>query len=151
MKRQRLAVVGLFTIGAALVVAPPEPTTAAWTLPQQMKGTFEAGTVMPPTSLTCTAGGLQDVRFSWALPAAGLPITGYKWTLTPTSLAGPSDAGIINNPGQTSVPVSFDILAIGSAEFSIVAKGPGNWESAPVKGRVSVLGLLIPVSTSCTV
>lgn len=153
MKRQRIAVAGLLTLSTALVAVPPEPTTAAWTVPQQAKGTFQAGTVMPPTSLSCTAGALQNASFTWALPSGGLPRTGYKWTLTATTAGGPSGGGTISDPQETSLPVPSGVLTSGTSEFTLVAAGPGGWDSSPVKGEVTVhLGLLgIPISTDCRI
>jgi hypothetical protein len=152
VKRRLLAVVGLLTLAAALVVAPPEPTTAAWTLPQQASGTFKAGTVMPPTSLTCTAGVGQDVVFKWVVPAGDLATTGYRWTLTPTSPGGPNDFGSIEDPAETSHTLSGKLLALGSARFSLYAVGPSDWEAVPVSGQATfTTALFIPVITSCSV
>ncbi|MDQ0866448.1 hypothetical protein [Arthrobacter globiformis] len=148
MKRKRLAVVGLLTVGAALVVAPPEPTTAAWTLPQGARGTFTAGTVMPPTSLTCSGGLFKNATFSWGAPTEGLlPVSGYEWTLTPQ---GGSPSGP-NTTTDTSAPMPPEILNAGTSTFSLVAVGPGGWKSAAVQQtiyRLAAVGL--PVYSSCT-
>jgi hypothetical protein len=148
VKRQRLAVVGLLTLAGALMVAPPEPTTAAWTLPQGAQGTFTAGIVLPPTSLTCSGGLLKNATFSWEAPTEGLqPISGYEWTLTPQG-GSPSAPNATTN---TSAPMPPDILNAGTSTFSLVAVGPGGWKSAAVQGtiyRLAAIGL--PVYSSCT-
>jgi hypothetical protein len=153
VKRRHLAGVGLLTLVGALVAAPPELTTAAWTVPQQAQGTLQAGTVMPPRSLNCTAGALQDARFTWTLPDGGLPRTGYEWTLTATTAGASSGGGTILDPEATGVTVPSGILTSGTSEFTLVAAGPGDWDSVPVKGEVTVvLSLLgIPVGTTCRI
>lgn len=153
MKRQRLAVVGLLALVGAFAVAPPEPTTAAWIVPQRAEATLAAGTVMPPTSLTCSAVDLREVRFSWTLPDGGLPRSGYAWTLTPSNPGGPTGQGSSNNGSQASLDVSYGVLASGSADFSLVAVGPGGWKSAPVKAEVTVLLSLLglPLGTDCKI
>ena len=151
MKRQRLAVVGLFTIGAALVVAPPEPTTAAWTLPQQMKGTFEAGTVMPPTSFRCVKDGLiSEVTFKWTAPVGGLERTAYEWTLTPPGSSQPIKQAP-RGPAETDLTVPAGLLVLGESQVSLVAKGPGGWTSTSVTGKFSAASILgVTLVSSCT-
>ncbi|GAB15000.1 hypothetical protein ARGLB_080_00640 [Arthrobacter globiformis NBRC 12137] len=151
MKRKHLAVVGLFTLAAALMVAPPEPTTAAWTLPQGAQGTFTAGTVLPPTSLMCTAGGLlTKAAFSWTAPVSGgLTRTEYQWTLTPQG----GTASLPNRlpASATELTVDAGVLDLGISTVSLVAIGPGGWRSVAVEGTVSRVSLIgIPVASGCS-
>jgi hypothetical protein len=144
VKRRLLAVVGLLTLAAALVVAPPEPTTAAWTVPQQAKGTFEAGTVMPPTWVGCARDGL-GFKFTWTTPAGGLERSKYSWTLGRGGriVSGPNSEAA----NATSLTVVADLLALGDSTVELSAVEPGGWTSSTTGTISSVLF----VGTSCSV
>jgi hypothetical protein len=144
VKGRLLAFVGLLTLAAALVVAPPEPTTAAWTLPQQANGTFQAGTVMQPAWTDCTRDGLGFI-FRWKTPPGGLPRSGYSWTLS-------RNREVVSGPNYRAADVESltvvpDLLALGESTVTLTAIGPGGWTSTTTGTITSVL----IIGTSCRV
>jgi hypothetical protein len=152
VKGRLLAVVGLLTLAAALVVAPPEPTTAAWTVPQQAKGTFEAGTVMPPTAFRCVKDGvLSEVTFEWTEPVGGIERTSYEWTLkTPGSSQPIAQTPL--GPAEHTLTVKSGLLVLGESKVSLIAKGTGGWTSASVTGAFSAASVLgITLASGCSV
>jgi hypothetical protein len=142
MKRQYLAGAGLLVIAGTLALTQNQQTLASWTDSEHTTGSFAAGSVSPPTSLACTAGLLTNVTFTWGAPAGGLTPSGYTWTVT----------GAFSDNGSTTTTSAtlHSGLAIGKANFSLVA-AVGGWTSTPVTGTVHVLGVLIPLTTSCSV
>lgn len=143
MKRRLLAVAGLLTLATALAVAPPEPTTAAWTVPNDAQGTFQAGSVMQPAWTGCTRDGLGFI-FRWKTPSGGLPRSGYSWTLS-------RDRTVVSGPNYRagdaeSLTVVPDLLALGESTVTLTAMGPGGWTSTTTGTITSVL----LVGTSCS-
>ena len=144
MKRQCLAVVGLLTLAGAIVVAPPEPTTAAWTLPLTAQATFQAGTVMQPAWTDCTRDGLGFI-FRWKTPSGALPRSGYSWTLS-------RNGAVVSGPNYRaadaeSFTVVPDLLALGESTVTLTAIGPGGWTSTTTGTITSVL----LIGTSCSI
>ncbi len=120
------------------VLAPPQSTHASWTDTEYGTGSFQAGTVNPPTNLQCTAGLLDPPTFTWDLPVGGLTRGGFTWYLSD----GFSGGGTLD-PNATEVTVPGGLLAIGSGTFHLYANGPGGWTSTEVTGTVGILtGLL---------
>lgn len=148
MKRRYVVIIAL-ALAVVAGVPHPQQTLASWTAPQYASGPLTAGTVAAPTALQCSGGLLTNLTFSWTAPVGGLPRSGYAWTVTPNGL-GPSGSGSAPS-SATSVTLPSNILAIGTGAFSITATGPGGWSSTPVTGTVTVIGVVVPVSTSCTV
>lgn len=156
-RRLVVALVGLTALVVGCLVAVPgtaagdglvEWTAAAWTDRELLRSTLTAGTVSPPTGLTCSAGLLSNVRFMWAAPTGGVTRTGYTWALS----GGLSGGGTLA-PTATSVTIPTGLLSlIATGTFTLVATGPGTWTSTVVTGHVSVTGALgIPLATGCSV
>jgi len=149
MRRRRatasLAALSLL-LGGCVVVGGASATDAAWTRTTVAGGTIAAGSVSPPTNLTCTAGLLVPVTFRWNAPVGGLTRTGYRWTMT----GGLTGSGTLA-AGATSVQLQGTLIAIGTGTFSLYAVGPGGWESAPVTGTATTLNLVLGLTTSCSV
>lgn len=141
--RRRL-VIGIATVivAAGLALAPVRTTLASWTDAEYTTGSYAAGTVLPPASLQCSAGLLTNVTFTWSTPS-GLTPSSYTWTVTGAF----SDGGTTTS---TSATLHSGALAIGTATFSVLAN-VGTWQSTAVTGTVHVIGVLVPVSTSCSV
>ncbi|MBW9095556.1 hypothetical protein JNB62_17905 [Microbacterium jejuense] len=139
-----LALVGV--LGVALL--QPSPTEAAW-VRTDVAGdtTLSAGTVAPVTQMTCTAGLLQPVTFSWTAPTGGLTRTGYRWTVT---------GGLNNNGGDlpataTSISLNTGLLGLGSGTFSLYVLGPGGWRSGAKTGSLSFATVVLDVLSTCSV
>ena len=141
-RRWILSAVALLLAGAVAVLAPPQSTHAAWTDTEYGTGSFQAGTVNPPTNLQCTAGALNPPTFTWNLPVGGLTRSGFTWFLS----GGFSGGGTLG-PNATNVTVPSELLSIGSGTFHLYANGPGGWTSTEVTGTVGMLtGLLFSCS-----
>jgi hypothetical protein len=138
MKRRHLAVTGLLACAAALAAAPPQPTTAAWAFPEYASGSFEAGTVLPPTWVSCSKSGLTVFTFRWAAPpTGGATRTGYSWTVKRGTqlVSGPTFTD------QMTLVVDSGLLPVGDLTVTLVATGTGEWTSTAISGTVSSLGL----------
>lgn len=76
-RRSIAAVIAVVGIGGAVFVARPEPSTAAWTVPDYAAGTLTPATRLPATTPSCQnrpgAGdaGAHTVRLSWASSVPG--------------------------------------------------------------------------------
>ncbi|WP_127473979.1 hypothetical protein [Microbacterium sulfonylureivorans] len=141
---------GLAVTGALLAVvlagafATPAMTDAAWTDTEvSTSSALTAGTVTPVTAMTCTAGALAPVTFTWTAPVNGLPRTGYRYTVT----GGLTTSGTLA-AGATSMQFTTALLGIGSGTFSLYAVGPGGWESVVKTGTLSFLTAIL---SSCSV
>lgn len=141
--RAAIGATALACVVLAAAVAPPAPTDAAWTDLERGTGAFSAGAVTPVTQMTCAAGLLQPVEFTWTAPVGGLTRSGYRWTVT----GGINGSGVLT-AAATTVSLSSGLLGIGSGTFSLYAVGPGGWESTAKTGTLSfTTGLL----SSCNV
>lgn len=137
-RRWILVAVGLLLSGTIAVLAPPLSTLASWTDTEYGAGSFDAGTVNPPTNLQCTASLLNPPNFTWDLPVGGLPRSGFTWYLS-----GAFSGGGTLGPTATNVTVSGGLLGIGTGTFHLYANGPGGWRSTEATGTVGMLtGLL---------
>ncbi|TSE14761.1 hypothetical protein B1A87_001265 [Arthrobacter sp. KBS0703] len=146
MKRRHLAVTGLLACAAALAAAPPQPTTAAWAFPEYASGSFEAGTVLPPTWVSCVRNGVGTFIFTWANPVGGVPRTGYEWTLSRGTqvISGPTT----ESATATSLTVTAGLVSLGDTTLTLTATGPGQWTSPSITGSISSVLIL---GTSCSV
>jgi hypothetical protein len=146
MRRRHLAVTGLLACAAALAAAPPQPTTAAWASPEYASGSFEAGTVLPPTWVSCVKNGLTAFTFTWANPEGGATRTGYNWTLSAGTqvISGPTALSAT----ATSLTVSAGLLSLGESTVTLVATGSGQWTAEPITGSITSI---LFVGTSCSV
>ena len=149
-RRRRSAAAGV-VLAAALcagTLAPVE-TDAAWVDAEVgTSSSLAAGVVAPAAGLRCTGSGLlQPVTYTWNAPTAGLPVAGYRWTLT----GGLTGNGTLGASATSVTLFSSGLLVLGSGTFSLYAVGPGGWESTRVTGTVTVLSLLLGVTSSCSV
>lgn len=96
--------------------------------------------------MSCSAGLLQPVTFTWTAPPGGLGRTGYRWTVA----GGLSGSGTLP-ANATSVVLSTGLLGIGSGTFALYAVGPGGWESSAKTGSLSFLTVVLDVVSSCSV
>jgi hypothetical protein len=129
----------------------PQAAGASWTDSGYAKATYGALVVNPPTLLHCSSGLLKPVKFTWTPPLVptvlnlGVAITGYRWRL----LSGASvvATGALGSTA-TSVSLSVGLVTLGTYDFSLVATGPGAWESEPpLMGTAS---FLTSVLTDCS-
>lgn len=146
-RRRRLAAVALGLVAASVALMPARyPTEASWTDSEHATGALAAGTVTPVTQMTCTAGLLQPVRFSWTAPSGGLARTGYRWTVS---------GGLVNSgtlpADATTLQLSTALLGLGSGTFSLYAVGPGGWESSAKTGSLTFARVVLDVLSSCSV
>lgn len=129
-------------LGIACLIAVPSlagETEAAWTDGEVARGAnLTAGTVNPPTALTC-APALGSATLAWTAPTAGgLARSGYRWTVT----GGSTGSGTLGATA-TSLQLTGGLLTLGTGTFSLYAVDAGGWESAPARATVTVvLGLL---------
>lgn len=145
--RARIAVVALAALVLAAAGTPPSQTEAAWTDGEVATSSLlTAGAVTPVTQMTCTAGLLQPVTFTWTAPAGGLARTGYRWTVTGV-LTGSGTLGA----SATSLQLTSGLLGIGSGTFSLYAVGPGGWESVVKTGSLSFIAVVLNVNSTCSV
>lgn len=139
--------VGLAALVLAVAGAPPSMTDAAWTDQEVATSSlFTAGTVTPVTQMTCTAGLLQPVTYTWTAPTGGLARTGYRWTVT----------GVLSGSGTlpanaTSLQLTSGLLGLGSGTFSLYAVGPGGWESVVKTGGLSFITVVLNLNSTCSV
>lgn len=155
MRIERKRIRALGAAAALVIVAQTALTTgqsqtlASWSDAEHASGSFAAGTVDPPQGLSCGPTGLlQPVRYNWSHPAGGLERTGYRWT---ASGPGGSPSGNLG-PSATSVTLAQGLLGLGIGTFTLRAVGEGGWESEPVTGSYSVLGLLgLTALSSCSI
>lgn len=147
--------VGLLVTALTISISPPEQTEAAWARATTARGSFTAGTTLPPTGLACSGGGVgvvgnpPSVTFTWAAPTGSLPLSGYIATLylgaTVVSTTTNAALGIVI-PGNT--------LATGVYTLTVVSDGPGVWDSTAVSGTYNktapILGILLGAAT-CSV
>jgi hypothetical protein len=155
--KHRVAVTSVVLAAAVLALAPlphPQFTRATWADSEYgTSDTLTAGTVSPPLNLSCGPTGLlQPVKYNWNTPSGGLARTGYRWTATGP---GGSPSGTLG-AGALTVTLSQGLLGIGSGTFTLYAQGPGTdpntWESTPVTGHYSVIGILgLTALSSCSV
>lgn len=143
---RRLGAVAALAGALCLATAPPATTEAAWADAEVASGALTAGTVTPVTQMTCTAGVLQPVTFTWTAPAGGLTRTGYRWTVT----GGLSGSGTLA-ASATSVSLTRGLLGLGSGTFSLYAVGPGGWESVAKTGTLGFVTVVLDVVSSCSV
>lgn len=146
-RRVMLSSVVALAVMFCLAATHPAATEAAWS--DAEVGTTDdlhAGTVSPVVQMTCTAGLLQPVTFSWTAPTGGLPRTGYHWTAT-GGLAGTGTLAA----NATSVTLTNGLIGIGSGTFSLYAVGPGGWESSAKTGSLSFTTVLVNVNSTCSV
>lgn len=144
------ATVVLAAVILALAPLPrPQFTRAVWVDSEFGSGSVTAGTVSPPLNLSCGSTGLLlPVTYHWNLPSGGVTRTGYRWTATGP---GGSPSGTLV-AGATTLTLSQGLLGIGSGTFTLWSQGPGNWESTPVSGSYSVIGVLgLTALSSCSV
>jgi hypothetical protein len=127
---------------AGLALSPPQLSLASWTDAEYATGSYAAGSVLPPAALQCSAGVLTNVTFTWSTPS-GLTPSSYTWAVTGAF----TDGGTTTS---TSATLHSGVLAIGTATFSVITN-VGTWKSTAVTGTVHVIGVLTPVSTSCSV
>ncbi|GAA1923117.1 hypothetical protein GCM10009775_14400 [Microbacterium aoyamense] len=137
----RRVAASIAVLGLACVIAVPavtRDTQAAWTDGEVARGAgLTAGTVSPPTALTCNAA-IGSATLRWTPPAGGLARTGYRWAVT----GGSTGSGTLA-ANVTSLQLTGGLLTLGTGTFSLYAVGPGGWESTPVRATVTVvLGLL---------
>lgn len=146
-RRASILAASLTCVVAAGAWASPTATDAAW-LDREVATSSQlgAGTVSPVTAMTCTAGLLQPVTFSWTAPTGGITRTGYRWTVT----GGLSGAGTLA-AGATSVQLSTGLLGLGSGTFSLFVVGSGGWESPAKTGSLSFLTVVLDVVSTCSV
>ncbi|MCU1533806.1 MAG: hypothetical protein JWR53_287 [Glaciihabitans sp.] len=143
--------VGL-SLAAVLVAGLAGGTTAAWTDASWTKaetgtGSFTAGIVNPPRTLTCSQGLFSSPTFSWVAPVAGgLTVSGYRWSLI-------SGTGTVVASGSTTLltasPSPGGLLTTGTFKFSVVATGPGGWTSVP--GPTGTYNITAGLLTNCSV
>ncbi|GAA5211641.1 hypothetical protein [Microbacterium kyungheense] len=149
MIRRRRGVAAALALAGILGVAAmePTPTEAAWVGAEVgTSSSLQAGTVAPVTQMTCTAGLLQPVTFSWTAPAGGLTRTSYRWTVT----GGLTGSGTLA-AGATSVSLNTGILGLGAGTFSLFAVGPGGWEAVAKTGSLSFATVVLDVLSTCSV
>ncbi len=146
--RQRVAAAGLLLVAASVALCTTTAQTdAAWSDTEVgTSSQLSAGTVAPVTQMTCTAGLLQPVTYSWTAPAGGLARTGYRWTVT-GALSGSGTLA----PTATSVTLSTGLLGLGSGTFSLYAVGPGGWQSTAKTGTLTFATVVLDVLSSCSV
>jgi hypothetical protein len=148
--RRRLAVAALALAAASVAVMPaPHVTDASWADAEHASGALAAGTVAPVTQMSCTAGVLQPVRFTWtppSSPSGSLPRTGYRWTVS----GGLTGAGTLP-AGATTLQLATALLGLGSGTFSLYATGPGGWESKVMTGSLSFARVVLDVVSTCSV
>jgi hypothetical protein len=138
-----LALAGLLSIG----VLQPLPTAAAWARTELATGSgLQAGTVAPVTQMTCTAGVLLPVTFTWTAPTGGLARTGYRWTVS----GGLTGSGTLA-AGATSVTLETSILGLGSGTFTLFAVEAGGWQSVVKTGSLSFATVVVNVVSTCSV
>lgn len=153
MDRSHVAAAVVVLAATILAVAPPphpQFTRAIWTDSEYgTSDTLTAGTVSPALNLSCGLTGLLlPVTYNWNPPSGGVTRTGYRWTATGP---GGSPSGTLV-AGATTVTLSQGLLGIGSGTFTLWAQGPGSWESTPVSGSYSVIGILgLTAFSSCSV
>lgn len=146
-RRARAALSAMALVSLVLAgTAASAPTAAAWTDTERSTGSFGAGAVAPVVTMSCSAGLLQPVTFTWTAPTGGLGRTGYRWTVT----GGLSGSGTLP-ANATSVVLSTGLLGIGSGTFSLYAVGPGGWESSAKTGSLTFLTVVLDVVSSCSV
>ena len=147
MRRRTLAgsAASSVLLAVILVTCGTASTDASWTTVETATGSFTAGTVNAPRSLTCTQPFLSQPIFSWLAPATGLTPVSYHWQITLGGVVAAS--GDVTSPTLTMS--SPGLLATGSYKFSVVATSVGGWTSpASPTGTYNIaIGLL----TSCSV
>jgi hypothetical protein len=153
--------VGLLVAALGLSVTPPAVTEASWARVSQGTGSFTAGVTPPPGTFSCSGGGTfvlgntsPPVVYTWAAagtPANALPITDYYWTLT-------SGATLVSSGTTTltarTVSIASDSVAAGTYTFSVVARGPGGWNSTAKTGTYTKTDAILFVllgTSGCTV
>jgi len=148
LRRRGLGVfVALGLVCLGILPSASADTDAAWVDAEQGTASdLKAGAVSPPTAMTCSAGLLQPVQFSWTAPAGGLTRTGYRWTVT----GGLSGSGTLA-ASATSVVLTNGLLGLGTGTFTLYAVGPSLWESTPVVGTASFATVVVNVLSTCSV
>jgi len=153
-----LAAAGLVAAVVGVAASPPELTEAAWTTPNYSRGTFAAGTVQPPGTLSCSGGGANllgpppPTTFTWvapANPAGSAPIVDYYWTLTRTGVT------ISSSTTTTSAVIAGGAANTGTYTFTVYTRSHGSWISVagPTGTFVKQDGVLnlLAATASCSV
>jgi hypothetical protein len=147
VRRRTLAGPALASVLMAviLVACGTASTDASWTTAETATGSFTAGTINAPRSLTCAQPILSQPIFSWLAPATGLAPASYHWQIAQGAVVAAS--GDVASP--TITMSSPSLLATGSYKFSVVATSVGGWTSpsSPTGTYNIAIGLL----TSCSV
>jgi hypothetical protein len=149
MRHRRTAGLSLAAALCAGLVAVTSAasTDASWTTAETGTGSFTAGVVGPPRTLTCTQSAQSGPVFDWVEPAAGgLPVSSYHWALTDNTSAVVA-SGDVTSP--TATPAPDGTLATGTYTFSVVSTGPGGWTSVP--GLTGTYTVAIGPAFTCTV
>lgn len=116
-------------LGLAVLAASGIPATeAAWRDSVRARGTFSAGTVAPPTGLTCQGSALTGlVSFTWTAPVGGVARTGYSWSMTGVVTRSGTLAA-----GATSLVQTVPLVTLGTGTVTVRATGPETWTSTSV-------------------
>jgi hypothetical protein len=149
MRRQRTVALSLAAVLTAGMfgVTTAASTEASWTTSETGTGSFTAGTVNPPRTLSCSQPLLSSPTFNWVAPiAGGLTVSGYQWSLI-------SGVSTVVASGSTALPTATPspggLLTTGTYKFSVVSTGPGGWTSVP--GPTGTYNIALGLVTSCSV
>lgn len=157
-----LALVGLTAMG---LVAPTE---AGYVSAEQATLSATAGTVQPAVTVCTPVSGAPN-QLTLAPPEAGLPVTGYRITITVDPIPEGSYAwqtgtrdGIELLPiGESVWPATQTLVGWGielpplpahyfAGSLEIVALGPGGWESSVVRYTWSIEATWVGANVACT-
>ena len=145
-----LVVVMLASAGLAQVVTP---TLAGFTDEATVtSGALSAGSLQPPTSLTCTGAGLlRRPTIAWSAPTTGVAPQRYRVTVRAGSAsASPTEYFVSGDSWQ--IPSSF--LALLTTYYITVQSAVGeNWTSknyASPGQRVTVTSVVVDALTTCS-
>jgi hypothetical protein len=145
--RAKVVPITLATLIAGVsAIGAPTPAVAAWASNEHSTVTFTAGSVSPVGSMTCTAGLLQPVSFTWSPPTGGLTRTGYRWTVT----GGLSGSGTLA-ANSTTITLDSGLVGLGTGTFALFAQGSGGWESPAATGSLALIRVVLVVNSTCSV
>lgn len=136
---------GLAGICALLAgrIMPIGETLASWQDSESTRGTFTAGVVLPPQTLSCVADPVTStVTFIWTAPVGSADRKSYQWTLTNNNglgnTHGTASSGVLGAEVSSYVVSGIDNWPIPTTmNFRIVAVGGGSWLSEAKTGRVT--------------
>lgn len=132
----RRARIGAVLAAVTALVLIPSTAFAAWGNGEYAKSTFTAGTVLPPTAMTCTYNGASwgtvSFTIAWTAPAATTATrVNYGWQAT----GGASGSG---TAAANATSLSLQIGGTATFTFSVWAIGQGTWTSTPLTRTVTV-------------